>query len=173
MHSHHEESQSSLIQFGTCLTHNIGKFLLLGSAATNALVFIASIAPDALPKDATCEVNQHEGIIKATFIKDLGLYVFYTAGMMRGIVIPAGHAAFNQLSKCLRDKPLFEDKTLDLMNMIENSVLVSLSFGVKAEELPVPQFLKYLFVLSAAVPVARLGMQRFFQNIIAFHHGTH
>lgn len=158
---------NSFKEKGSIFFHNLGKYCIMGGVAVNCYILLA---PESLQNTATCERAQAHlpegdvlGILKATFLGDMGLYVFNTFGAMRGIVIPAGHALFNRILKSCNEESMFSDETLDLFDQIENSALVSLTLAIKAQEIPVPDFLKWIFTISSlATPIARVGLQRFF-----------
>ena len=95
----------------------VGRYLVIGGLAVNCYILLA---PTDIQEDETCERARANlsnesilNIMEAVLIKDLGLFTFYTAGAVRGIVIPSMHQAFNQVSQCLANKPLFEKETLD------------------------------------------------------------
>lgn len=140
----------------------LGRYLVLGGLAVNCYILLA---PTDVQENETCERARANlssesilNIMEAVLIKDLGLFTFYTAGAVRGIVIPSMHQAFNQVSQCLTNKPLFEKETLDKLKLLEESVTSSLAIAVTTYRLPIPDFLKYTFMLAAGAPLGRLGL---------------
>lgn len=113
---------------------HVGKFFLFASAATNAYI---AFAPD-IANSRTCEAAQQGlnpnqrgflNVMNATFIVDMGIYIFLVNGVIRSIVIPVEHWAAEKIYQCYKqsDDPLISKETLDILEELEKASITSLN----------------------------------------------